>query len=337
MISQLVSLATSRAVIVLAPEVHADGSPMAAHESDTVVLKTLLALDKTSKSKLHVVAEIFDPRSERVARMVAGEHAALILATPLISRLLVQTGRQSGLSSVYTELLDFAGNEIYVRSEPKLAGVTFRDAVHKYGSSSLIGVLTLEGITMVPPPFDRIFEPGDRVDRDQRGRRHARPRRRRAEGRGNVAGRTAADPRAPARSHAGALAPGRGSRTCCASSTRTARRAARSSSSVRVEAAVPPLANLRVTIRRGDLTDRGVLDELDVTSFDHVLALSETVGRTQEMADARTMVTLLHLRDLQRIADKRVPITSEILHIGRAISRAWPRPMTSSSATRWCR
>ncbi len=59
-----------------------------------------------------------------------------------------------------------------------------------------------------------------------------------------------------------------------------------------------------------------MLDTLDVTSFDHVLALSVTVGRTQEMADARTMVTLLHLRDLERIADKRVPITSEILDIG---------------------
>ncbi len=156
---ELVSLETCRAVIVLAPEVSADGTPMAAHESDTVVIKTLLALAKAApKHKLHVVAEIFDPRSERVARMVAGEHAALILATPLISRLLVQTGRQSGLSMVYTELLDFAGNEIYVRSEPKLAGSTFRDAVHRYGSSSLIGVLTLEGITLVPPPFDRIFE-----------------------------------------------------------------------------------------------------------------------------------------------------------------------------------
>ncbi len=79
---------------------------------------------------------------------------------------------------------------------------------------------------------------------------------------------------------------------------------------------LPKLEHMRVRHQTGDLTDRGVLDALDVTSFDHVLALSETVGRTQEMADARTMVTLLHLRDLERIADKRVPITSEILDIG---------------------
>jgi hypothetical protein len=43
--------------------------------------------------------------------------------------------------------------------------------------------------------------------------------------------------------------------------------------------------------------------------------LSETQGRTQDMADARTTVTLLHLRDLARRAGRSVPITSEILEI----------------------
>ena len=313
---QLVNLAASRAVIVLAPEVTADGSPMAAHESDTVVLKTLLALNKSApKTKLHVVAEIFDARSERVARMVAGEHAALILATPLISRLLVQTGRQSGLSSVYTELLDFAGNEIYVRSEPKLAGSTFRDAIHRYGSSSLIGVLTSEGVTLVPPPLDRIFEPGDRViaiseDDDTVVLDGAPPK---VEESSLVARRPTHAP-TPDRT----LVLGTGPRL--ANVLRELDSYCAPGSDVVVvgetEAAVPELANLKVHARAGDLTDRGVLDGLDVTSFDHVLALSETVGRTQEMADARTMVTLLHLRDLVRIADKRVPITSEILDIG---------------------
>lgn len=312
---ELVNLAASRAVIVLAPEVSPDGTPMAAHESDTVVLKTLLALNKTSKTKLHVVAEIFDPRSERVARMVAGEHAALILATPLISRLLVQTGRQSGLSSVYTELLDFAGNEIYVRSEPKLAGSTFRDAIHRYGSSSLIGVLTIEGVTLVPPPFDRIFEPGDRViaiseDDDTLVLDGSPPK---VEETSLVARRPTHAP-APDRT----LVLGTGPRLATVLRELDSYCAPGSDALVvgETEAALPELANLKTRMQVGDLTDRGVLDSLDVTSFDHILALSETVGRTQEMADARTMVTLLHLRDLERIADKRVPITSEILHIG---------------------
>src|SRR5262249_12682700 len=53
------------------------------------------------------------------------------------------------------------------------------------------------------------------------------------------------------------------------------------------------LTRLRVTSCPGDLTNRGLLDSLDITSFDHVLVLSEIRERTQEMADARTTVTLL--------------------------------------------
>jgi hypothetical protein len=67
------------------------------------------------------------------------------------------------------------------------------------------------------------------------------------------------------------------------------------------------------SFRLGDITDRRVLDALDVASFDHILVLSETEGRAQEMADARTMITLLHLRDILRRVGKSVPITTEML------------------------
>src|SRR6185295_15743945 len=126
---ELTALAAAKAIIVIAPEHAADGAALAAHESDIVVLKTLLAIRKLAPGHdLHVVAEILDERTESVARMVVGAHAALILVAPLISRLLVQTGRQPGLSLVYTELLDFAGSEIYVQPQPKLVGKTFREA-----------------------------------------------------------------------------------------------------------------------------------------------------------------------------------------------------------------
>src|SRR6185503_19067333 len=63
--------------------------------------------------------------------------------------------------------------------------------------------------------------------------------------------------------------------------------------------ALARLRNMTVTARLGDVTERATLDALDVTSFDHVLVLSETTSRTQEMADARTTVALLHLRDIE--------------------------------------
>ncbi len=312
---ELVSLATSRAVIVLAPDTHPNGQPMAVHESDTVVLKTLLALHKvTPKEGLHVVAEVYDPRSEQVARMVAGDNAALILAMPLISRLLVQTGRQSGLSVVYTELLDFAGMEIYVRAEPQLVGTTFGDAVHRYGTSALIGVVTAGGKTLLAPPRDRKFEPGDQViaiseDDDTLLLDGGKP----SFDDAAIVARAATHNPAPERT----LVLGTGPRLATVLRELDTYVAPGSETLVVGEHDVPlpKLENMKVAFRGGDLTDRGVLDSLDVTSFEHILALSETLGRTQEMADARTMVTLLHLRDIERIANKKVPITSEILDI----------------------
>jgi Castor and Pollux protein voltage-gated ion channel component len=312
----LASLPTSKAVIALAPESHADGTPMAAHESDTVVLKTLLAISKAAPGgELHVVAEIYDTRTEAVARMVCGKDAGLILASPLISRLLVQTGRQSGLSVVYTELLDFAGAEIYVHEERALVGSAFRDAVHRYGTSSLIGVLTAGGETLVPPPLDRAFAKGDRAiaisDDDDTVILDGAPPKLED---GALIPPPPAQPVAPERT----LVLGAGARIAMVLHELDAYVAPGSETVVVAEAIpeLPKLANMKVSARTGDLTDRSVLDALEVPGFDHVLVLSETANRTQEMADARTTVTLLHLRDIERLAGKKVPITSEILDIG---------------------
>jgi len=313
---QLVSLQTSKAVIVLAAELDGRSS----HESDTVVLRTLLAIKKiAAEHPLHIVAEIFDSRTEPVARMVAGDDAALLLAAPLMSRLLVQTGRQSGLSIVYTELLDFGGCEIYVTKEPKLAGKTFREATLEFGTSTLLGLFTAKGEIMLPPPFDRrlaaedliitISEDDDTIALDGAGAIddsaiNASPVRssRRSE-RTLVLG---ASRRLPIvlRELDGYVAPG--SETIV-----------RGENARELMAQVDPAGfpNMKLTVDDADVTDRSVLEALDITRFDHVLVLSELEGRTQEMADARTTITLLYLRDIARRAGKRVPMTSEILEI----------------------
>jgi hypothetical protein len=73
--------------------------------------------------------------------------------------------------------------------------------------------------------------------------------------------------------------------------------------------------HLGVGFRPGDVTDRKLLDTLDVTGFDHILLLSESAGRSVDVADARTMVTLFHLRDISRKADRPISVTTEMLDI----------------------
>jgi voltage-gated potassium channel Kch len=308
-----VNLADARSVIVLSPEDDA--------EADTVVLKTLLAVSKAGASAgkaLHIVAEVQSEKTLSVARMVVGDAAGLILTPPLISRLLVQTGRQSGLSAVYTELLSFAGDEIYIQPEPRLAGKTFRDALVVFEDSALLGVSTADGKNLMPPPFERRFEAGDHViaiSRDDdtivlNGKPTPV----------DEAALAPIDPHAtpgPERT----LVLGDSARLDMVLHELDAYVAAGSTALVVGEeadvaervAAAGTLARLQPSYRLGDITDRAVLDALDVGGFDHILVLSETEGRSQEMADARTMITLLHLRDILRRAGKSVPITTEML------------------------
>jgi hypothetical protein len=314
----LVALDRSKAVIVLAPERHADGAHVPASEADAVVLKALLAIRKiVPDRRVHVVAEILDERTGPVARMVLGDRAALVLTGPLISRLLVQTGRQSGLSDVYGELLDFAGHEIYLHREPQLAGVTFREAVFRYGSSCLIGVMTADDELLLPPPHDRPFAADDRVvvisEDDDRI---------------VLDGTTAPDPSVIA---APTLPPtplperilvlGNSPRLNLVLRELDGFMAVGSGTTV-VGAGDPDalragldgvLQNMEVTANLADITDRGVLDGLHITGFDHVLLLSEPMDRSQDMADARTIISLLHLRDI--VQEGKVPIISEILDV----------------------
>ena len=67
------------------------------------------------------------------------------------------------------------------------------------------------------------------------------------------------------------------------------------------------MANQSVSFSLGDTTDRRVLDSLNVNSYDHVIILSYSDTLEVQRADARTLVTLLHLRD---IADQIRPPAS---------------------------
>jgi hypothetical protein len=313
----LVRLDTSKAVIVLAPHLHVDGTRVSPNESDTVVLKALLAITKLhGDHPLHIVAEILDPRAEPVARMVVGDKAALILSGPLISRLLVQTGRQSGLSVVYTELLDFAGAEIYVTAQSQLVGSTFRDAVFRFDKSTAIGVRTAAGEILVPPALDRPFADGDQLvtisEDDDKIFLDGVP----SVDHPSILPVQSAEVPTPER----ILILGNSPRLPIVLRELDAYLAEGSETVVlgegdpglKIVAATAALRNMRVKVLAGDITDRGVLESVDVTSFEHVLVLSETEGRTQEMADARSTVALLYLRDIQGPGGK-VSITSEIL------------------------
>ena len=145
---EIVNPHDARSIIVLSQE---------DEEADSQVIKTILALANTPyrrETPYHIVSRIRKPENLGVARMVGRSEVELVPVDDLIARITAQTCRQSGLSVVYTDLLDFGDDEIYFSREPGLAGKTFGNALMAYDKSSVIGLRRKDGRIKLNPPMD---------------------------------------------------------------------------------------------------------------------------------------------------------------------------------------
>ena len=136
---ELVRLETSKAIVILSGETE---------NPDANTIKTLLAITNSPNRRpepYHIVAEIRDSRNMDVSKLVGKDEVELIEVGILISRIVAQTCRQSGLSVVYTELLDFGGDEIYFKKEPTLVGKTFAESLMIYEDSAVMGLYSSDG------------------------------------------------------------------------------------------------------------------------------------------------------------------------------------------------
>jgi voltage-gated potassium channel Kch len=316
----IASIDTARSIIVLAPDMP-DGSKN--DDPDIDVIKTLLAVTNNPQrqpGKYHLVAEVRDPRNVEVAEMVGKDEVELVLVGDLIARIMAQTCRQSGLSVVYTELLDFGGVEIYFKKQPEVVGKRFADATLQYEDSVVIGVQPKNGPPRLNPPADTLIGADERLiviaEDDASIRvstsvpkpelaqvqltRGAAPKPERTLVLGwNWRGTSVIN-------EIDSYVP-KGSAMHVVASSENAQAA--------LAADCAKLQRMTLTFEQADTTDRRVLDRVDVTSFDHVIVLCYADELEVAKADARTLITLLHLRDIGDKSNKRVPIVSEMLDI----------------------
>ena len=134
--------------------------------SDSQIIKTIVAIvtnPDRREAPYHITAEMEDKKNFEVAKMVGKDEVELILSDEIISRIMVQTSRQSGLSVVYMELMDFDGAEIYFQEEPSLIGKTFREILFLYEDSAIMGIQFEDDHVEVNPPMDTVFAKGDKV------------------------------------------------------------------------------------------------------------------------------------------------------------------------------
>jgi hypothetical protein len=100
------------------------------------------------------MAEIREEKNIEVAKMVGKDEVELILTADIIAGIMVQTSRQSGLSVVYNELMDFDGAEIYFKEEKSLTGKMYADALYAYEDSAVIGLQYANGNVEINPAMD---------------------------------------------------------------------------------------------------------------------------------------------------------------------------------------
>lgn len=304
----IVSLNTSRSIIILP-------------EDDTRVIKTILAITNNPNKRsepYNIVTVLRNPENIQLTRIAGNNQAEIILSDTLISRIIAQTCRQPGLSTVYTELLDFDGDEIYFSDCRQAIGKTFGEVLFMFEKSTVIGIES-HGKTYLNPPMDTVLQLGDVViaiseDEDT----------------------IVEEPDHQYSIDAGAIiqtlvtTPDRPEKTLILGWNDNAHLIIQEidnyvaqesiltvvSDCVEEEdfqTALSQVINQRIELLKGDPKDRRILDELMVKNYDHVIILSNNSELDVQESDANTLVVLLQLRDISERLNCRFSVVSEMM------------------------
>jgi Trk K+ transport system NAD-binding subunit len=280
-------------------------------DADEQVIKTLLAI--RSRTECRVVAAISDHDNLAAARKAGGANAQLLDIDDLASRWIAQATMQPGLSGVFTELLRFNGNEFCAVNVPALTGQNFGQVLHAFSLVSPVGLVKADGSLQLNPPPDTVLAADDKIvaisardmftvgvpagiDEDAIAAVQRRPR---MPVRLLMLGWNRRAPQVIRQLDAYVPA---GSRIDVI--------AEQVSGSV-LEKVRTDLYRAEVTVRNGDPADVDVLSSLDLASYRHIIVLG-TDGVGDAVADFRSLVTLLHLRELEQESGRAFGITGEI-------------------------
>jgi Trk K+ transport system NAD-binding subunit len=313
---RIVNLGQAKSIIILS----GGGS-----DPDAEVIKTALAVMKDRRNSggaATLVAEI--DRSENIepARIAAEGNIVIVKVGQLVSRIISQCCRQSGLSRVYLELLDFEGDEIYFCDSGEMAGKTYHDALFSFADCTVMGIIGPDGAAELNPPMDRTLKPGERLVLIASDDDVAKP----------LAAPLAPPPHVQWRERGGEEKPGKESSLILSwnwkvpmivseldnyvmpgSSVTLANASEKASESL--DTMKKAVRNQEIVLLQGNASDRAFLEGLDLARFDRIVVMSDDGEASAEEADARSIVTLLHLREMAKNAKLSLSIVSEILDI----------------------
>lgn len=312
----------AKSIIVLSPD---------NEKSDMYVIKIVLGITKSpnriSKS-YNIVAEIADEKNIEAAELVGNNEAIFILSSDIISKVTAQTSLQSGLSIVYSELLCFDGDEIYFKNEQALIGKSYSDALFAYKDSAVIGVFTHDKKVYINPKKDYIINNGDEIiaiseDDDtvimnssstidvstkNRGVEHLQSQK---ETKTLILGWNQ-----------------NGIKIIQELDNYTTKKSEivivaeiNNSNKSEIEFLQNSLKNLTLSYSEGEINDKQTLLNIELEKFNNVIVLSYKHLEIQE-SDAKTLICLLHLRNISSSINKHFNIVTEMLDMkNRALGK----------------
>ena len=135
-------------------------------DNDSRTIKALLAcvhlLDRSENKNAYVTAMIRNPDNLEAAQIAGGDRAEILYFKQTVARLMAHASRQPGISSVFTNLLSYDGDEIYVEKLEGAQGKTVEDLNLMLPDSLVIGIAGARE-AKINPPADTVVQPGDRV------------------------------------------------------------------------------------------------------------------------------------------------------------------------------
>jgi ion channel POLLUX/CASTOR len=128
-------------------------------------VKTLLALRAIDPelSTSHVVAEISDADTAASLSSLIGKQLVTVNSDDVVAELTAQACRQRGLSTVFHDLLDFDGDEIYFAPFAQVTGRTYAEAQLGFSACTLMGRLRADGTVELNPPAGTVIEAADQL------------------------------------------------------------------------------------------------------------------------------------------------------------------------------
>jgi voltage-gated potassium channel Kch len=308
---EIVSPNDAKSIIILSPD---EENP------DIYVVKSVMAITNNpnrKKDKYYIVAEITDEDNLEAAELVGTDEAVFLLSDDLIARVTAQTCRQSGLSVVYTELLDYGGCEIYIKEEPTLTGKTYKDALFAYDSSSIMGIMKKNEEVLINPPMNTTIEKGEQViviaeDDDtivlsglkdyninsnlisNKSKTHNKPESNLILGWNEKALTIICELENYVQE---------GSAVIIMAEKEDVEKELKSISKT--------IQKQKIKFVEGDIAKRADLNALDIPSHNHIILLAYNDRPVQE-ADAKTLIALLHLRNISETSNANLSIVSEM-------------------------